>query len=196
MSDKAWVGISMTKQQFGSLYRCASRKGIHPADLCAEWVLEELQIALEDEGMEPLGDVDQMYLITQRHEDRVGMHMQLKRLAYTAARSTAEEDMILFQQACEVMKADPKEIMREVGYYRELPPVDIEGVGVPAAMNWLTSLIPMGNQIPTNDVLSVGSDAGFSEGTLRTAKKKLGMISERQSSEWVWKWPESMTDVQ
>lgn len=196
MSDSAWIGVKMSKYNFARLYHYASGIGKHPADLVGEWILDRLEDALADEQLKDVTDADQMFLINQRHIDRVEMLTQLRRLAYTALKSRAEEDQELFEQACEVMKVDPDEVLREVGYYREMPPSTAEETGVSAAMNWLASFVPVGNECPVNNIYSEGNDVGFNQGTLKSAKYKLGMVSERRPNEWVWTWPQSVKDVQ
>jgi len=176
---------------FVSFLRRAAKLGIHPTDLASEWVVERLTQELVEEKYEGLLPADKMFIINARHEERVAMNAQLKRLAFTALNSPAEEDHELFMAACEAMNVSPHDISREVSNYREAPGSGSGKLTVVAkAMEWLAMLVPIGSEKSAQDILAAGDEAGYSKNILENAKRKLGMTSERRSNNWVWMWPD------
>ena len=198
MARGKYIWCDVDDVEFTNFQRAAAKQGKHPVDLLYEWFIEKLQDHLEREQVESVTPPDartKMFLLGLQHSERVRNRAQLKKFACTARDTKKDEDMQIFIEACEAMKVDPEDILDEVvGYDNYSAPVD--STTLASAIEWLASFIPPGEARASTEIERAGKEMGYSKSILKKAKREIGLSSRRESTHWVWEWPENVANVQ
>ena len=64
------------------------------------------------------------------------------------------------------------------------------------AKKWLFDVLALEGPLPAKEVLKQSDEIGISSGTLRRAREALGVITKKESDQWVWSLPQGDQDDQ
>jgi transposase-like protein len=171
------------------LHRRAVELGTHPSKLVSRYIQEGLANDAEqsNDGKAKLYAV--MHVVRQNE----CIQSQLKRYAWECLRRGDESGLETLTSLCEDTGFAVEEILEQARHHDGPPRVVYNGRDkVSEAINLLQSLGEKSSEYPSVDVYALGEQHSLGESVMKEAKRQMGIVSERQSKYWVWRWPETV----
>lgn len=184
MAKDRWISAKVDEQTHELLCKLATKRGMHPAKLVAQFVEDALVMGGLNEGA---GFDLKLYATAQKANRSRVRQQQLETIAWEVAQNDDTEAFEQLEELCDEAGFDVNEIIASAKEY-DTPPILVSrnGTGIDAAMRWLQQKFTERDSWPATEIKELGAKRGFNKSTLSSAKRQLGYASVRCSTHWEW----------
>ena len=178
-----WMDVSLHRE----LTRNAARVGLHPSAMAVEYIRRGcVRDAEEERKGQPSFDA-RLFLVGEHAKKREAQQTELQRYAYQCLRDGDEEGLGYFRSLCEEGGFSADEILSDIQEWGA--PSREKTTKISIVEQFLRELLKPREFLSQSDVMAAGSSMGYSEYLLNKAKRNIGAMSTRKSSNWVWYLP-------
>lgn len=179
-----WIFAEVSEDTHRSLYDRATELGLHPKKLIEQYVERGLTNDKDETDLESL-KVYALDWVTRRSEQ---MKTKVYQIAQRVANSGNQEHYETLTELCEQIGTTVGEAMKGVSYFKHpLVTSYDDGHGVASAMIWLSEKFKVQSEYPSNTIVEMAYNKGFSKNVLNAAKRRMGLVSVRRPTYWAWK---------
>lgn len=179
-----WVFAEIDEVTHRLLCDHATVLGVHPKRLIADFIGEGLAKKKDETESVDLRAYALDWETRRSEQTRTTVYQ----IAQRVASSGDQEHYDKLVKLCEQAGTTIDEAMKGVSYFKHpLVTSYDDGRGVASAMIWLSEKFKIQSEYPSNTIVEMAYNKGFSKNVLNAAKRRMGLISVRRPTYWAWK---------
>lgn len=183
-----WVWAQIEESVHTTLLELSTATGKHPRTI--------LEIALEDyivnwvaahksKGDSVPRDVELESIFLEDRKSQVYIN-HVKQLAYGHIDKPTDDSAERLARACELAGISVESIIEEVSSKPHMGDIIADGGTLNMAEMYLLDVMQPGQPYQSREIISYGEAKGIKKYLITEAKRKLGIVSRRDSGSWVW----------